>query len=320
VSSFLLCFPESLGEFDSSQTLTHLSAIIPPAAGTAARATYSNSIYFRADARGITYLQVDTQTESPPDSASVEILRAWPDESICHGFIGRSGGVSTGPFASMNLSYWVGDDNRRVDTNWERLRREVPDLKLVARLNQVHGNAVHAATRDTAALRPPGDGIVTAEPGVMLGIFSADCVPILMADSKREIAGALHAGWRGVIADIADACVRAMTQLGARASDIRAAMGPSIGQCCFEVDAELGDRFSREIAGAKNHTRAGRPGKAVIDLRSIVHDQLERAGLSPANIASIGPCTRCAPDRFFSRRAAGGTITGLQMSFIGFAG
>ena len=71
----------------------------------------------------------------------------------------------------MNLSYWVGDDERAVDTNWQRLRREVPDLKLVARLNQVHGNVVHAATRDTAALRPAGDGIVTAEPGVMLGIF-----------------------------------------------------------------------------------------------------------------------------------------------------
>jgi YfiH family protein len=319
VSSFLLCFPESLGEFDSSQTLTHLSAIIPPAAGTAARATYSNSIYFRADARGITYLQVDTQTESPPDSANVEILRAWPDESICHGFIGRSGGVSTGPFASMNLSYWVGDDNRRVDTNWERLRREVPDLKLVARLNQVHGNAVHAATRDTAALRPPGDGIVTAEPGVMLGIFSADCVPILMVDSKRKVAGALHAGWRGVIADIANAGVHAMTLLGAHASDIRAAMGPSIGSCCFEVDADLGDRFGGEIDGARNHTRAGRPGKVFIDLRAVVRDQLERAGLAPVNITSVGPCTRCAPDRFFSRRAAGGTITGLQMSFVGFA-
>ena len=170
----------------------------------------------------------------------------------------------------MNLSYWVGDDDRAVDTNWERLRRQVPDLKLVARLNQVHGNVVHAATRDTAALRPPGDGIVTAEPGVMLGIFTADCVPILLVDSKRKVAGALHAGWRGVIADIADAGVRAMVQLGARPSDIRAALGPSIGQCCFEVDAELGDRFGREIAGARNHTRAGRPGKAFIDLRAVV--------------------------------------------------
>ena len=161
----------------------------------------------------------------------------------------------------MNLSYWVGDDERAVDTNWERLRREVPDLKLVARLNQVHGNDVHAATRDTAALRPAGDGIVTAEPGVMLGIFSADCVPILMVDSKHKIAGAMHAGWRGVIADIANAGVHAMIQLGARASDIRAAMGPSIGQCCFEVDADLGDRFSREIDGAQITRGQGVPAR-----------------------------------------------------------
>jgi YfiH family protein len=261
---------------------------------------------------------VHTQTEPSRNPAEIEILRAWPDASICHGFIGRAGGVSTGPFASMNLSYWVGDDERAVDTNWERLRCAVPDLKIVARLNQVHGNDVHAATRDTASLRPSGDGIVTAEPGVMLGIFTADCVPILMIDSKRKIAGALHAGWRGVIADIADAGVRAMVQLGAHTSDIRAAMGPSIGQCCFEVDADLGDRFVREIDGARSHTRAGRPGKAFIDLRAVVRDQLERAGLAPANIASVGPCTRCAADHFFSRRAAGGKTTGLQMSFVGF--
>ena len=116
-----------------------------------------------------------------------------------------------------------------------------------------------------------------------------------------------------------DAGVHAMVQLGADASDIRAAMGPSIGQCCFEVDAELGERFSSEIEGARNHMRTGRPGKAFIDLRAVVRDQLERAGLAAANIASVGPCTRCASDRFFSRRAAGGKTTGLQMSFVGFA-
>jgi len=261
---------------------------------------------------------VDTHTDSSHNSADVEIIRAWPDAALCHGFIGRVGGLSAGAFASMNLSYWVGDDERAVDANWERLRRAVPPLELVARLNQVHGNVIHAATRDTAALRPAGDGIVTAEPGVMLGIFTADCVPILMVDSQRKVAGALHAGWRGVIADIAGAGVRAMVQIGADASDIRAAMGPSIGQCCFEVDAELGDRFGREIAGARNHTSAGRPGKAFIDLRAVVRDQLERAGLAAANVASVGPCTRCASARFFSRRAAGGKTTGLQMSFVGF--
>jgi YfiH family protein len=261
---------------------------------------------------------VDTQPESVRDTA-IPILRAWSDASIRHGFLGRAGGVSTGAFATMNLAYWVGDDARAVDANWDRLRREIPELELVARLNQVHGNVVLAATRDTAALRPAADGIVTAEPGVMLGIFSADGVPILMVDSRRKIAGAMHAGWRGVIADIAGAGVRAMAQLGANALNIRAAMGPSIGPCCFEVDADLGDRFGREIPGAEKHTRAGRSGKAFIDLRAVVRDQLDRAGLAPANIASVGPCTRCASDRFFSRRAAGGKITGLQMSFVGFA-
>ncbi len=199
---------------------------------------------------------MDIHTQSSPDSRRVEILRAFPDAALCHGFVGRTGGVSTGAFASMNLSYWVGDDERAVDANWERLRREAPGLKLVASLNQVHGNVVHAATSDTVALRPPGDGLVTAEPGVILGVYTADCVPILMVDSKRKIAGALHAGWRGVIADIAGAGVRAMLKLGARACDIRAAMGPSIGNCCFEVDAEVGDRFGREIARrARSHER-----------------------------------------------------------------
>jgi len=268
---------------------------------------------------------MEARTESSPDLSRVEILRAWPRGSednasaLCHGFIGRSGGVSKGAFASMNLSYWVGDDYDAVDANWERIRRDEPELKLVASLNQVHGAVVHAATRDTAKLRPAGDGILTAEPGVILGIYTADCVPILMVDSKRKIAGAFHGGWRGIIADIAGAGVRAMVKLGACASDIRAAMGPSIGNCCFEVDAELGRRFEREIAGARIHTSAGRPGKAFIDLRAVVRDQLERAGLAAANIASAGPCTRCATDRFFSRRAAGGKTTGLQLSFVGFA-
>lgn len=261
---------------------------------------------------------MDAHTATSSGAGAISILRAWTDSAICHGFVGRTGGLSTGAFATMNLSYWVGDDERAVETNWERLRRAVPELGIVARLNQVHGNVVHAATRATTSLRPAGDGLVTSEPGVMLGIFTADCVPILMVDAKRKVASALHAGWRGVLADIAGVGVRAMEKLGASPSNIRVALGPSIGQCCFEVDVDLADRFNREIDGARVHTMAGRLGKAFIDLRAIVRDQLERAGLQAANIASVGPCTRCASDRFFSRRAAGGKMTGLQMSFVGF--
>ncbi|HYL57274.1 MAG TPA: peptidoglycan editing factor PgeF [Candidatus Acidoferrales bacterium] len=261
---------------------------------------------------------MDIQPESQP-VAAVPILRAWEDPELCAGFVGRLGGTSAGEFATMNLSYWVGDHESAVDENWRRLREQVPALKLVARLNQVHGNVVHAVTRETAALRPAGDGMVTDEPGVMLGIFSADCVPLLMVDAKRKIAGAFHCGWRGVIADVATVGVDAMRRLGARVGDLRAAIGPSIGPCCFEVDATLAERFCREIPAATEYARAGRSGKAYLDLRAIVTSQLVRAGLAPEHVASVGPCTRCASAQFFSRRAAGGRTTGLQMSFVGFS-
>ena len=93
-------------------------------------------------------------TESSPDSNSIEILRAWPDAAIHNGFVGRTGGTSREQFSSLNLSYFVGDDRAAVDSNWERLRREVPALKTVARINQVHGNEVHVVTRETATNRP----------------------------------------------------------------------------------------------------------------------------------------------------------------------
>jgi copper oxidase (laccase) domain-containing protein len=182
----------------------------------------------------------------------------------------------------------------------------------------------------------------------------------------------LHAGWRGTLAGIAAEGVHAMVALGARPASIRAALGPSIGLCCFEVDAALAETFAREIPGAAAHTSLGgnlpretpaahppppadfpshvaddyaspdeavhdahsdaarhgarsedgsrrvRSGKAYLDLRAILHLQLEREGLNPASIASVGPCTRCANDLFFSRRGAGGTTSGLQLSFISF--
>ncbi len=267
-------------------------------------------------------MQIQTESSSP--SGAIPLLGAWDaalvDRTICHGFIGRNGGVSVGPFASMNLSYFVGDAREAVDENWTLIREQLPQFKAVALLNQVHGSTIRVVTRETASLRPAADGMVTADQGVILGIFTADCVPILMVDPKRKIAGALHAGWRGVLAGIANEGVRAMTNLGAHPRDIRASLGPSIGLCCFEVDAELADRFRAANHSMRMHIRAGRPGKAYLDLRAIVKDQLQRAGLTSDRITNVGPCTRCASDRFFSRRAAGGATTGLQLSFVGFAG
>lgn len=199
------------------------------------------------------------------------------------------------------------------------------------------GNGAEAV--GPAIVGPEGDGMVTAAAGLALAIFTADCVPLLMVDAERRIVAALHAGWRGTLAGIAAVGVHAMVALGARPASIRAALGPSIGLCCFEVDAALAETFAREIPGAAAHAVFGdslppetstsglqndaalgvRPGKAHLDLRAILRLQLDREGLDPAAILNVGPCTRCANDFYFSRRGAGGTTSGLQMSFIAFA-
>jgi YfiH family protein len=248
------------------------------------------------------------------------VLTAWEIPGFVHGFCGRDGGVSTGPFASFNLAEWVGDDADAVVENWRRWDARYPNLR-VARLIQVHGQLVRRVnhSEDLSRERREGDGMVTATPGIALGIFTADCVPILMVDAERHVAGALHAGWRGTLADIAGEGVRSMVALGARPTAIRAALGPSIGICCFEVDVSLAEEFAIQVPGARKHTRAGKPGKAYVDLRALIRDQLEREGLAPHSIANVGPCTRCANGRYFSRRGAGRATSGLQMSFIGFS-
>jgi YfiH family protein len=247
------------------------------------------------------------------------VLQTWDEPTLCHGFLGRGGGAGRGPYASLNLSYWVGDNSRVVDANWQRARRLMPRGVRFAQLKQVHGKAMHTvAPRPDGDPRPAGDGLVTTMAGVVLCIFTADCVPVLFADTERGVIGAMHAGWRGTLTGIAGAGVRAMVRQGAQANGIRALLGPSIGPCCFEVDEELARRFERRFDRAHAHVHpSDHSGKAYLDLRGIVADQLVVAGLKRERIESVGPCTRCESERYFSRRAAGGSVTGLQLSFIG---
>lgn len=255
---------------------------------------------------------------NPAPPSALQPLTLWEIPGLVHGFCGRAGGVSTGPFASFNLAQWVGDEPGAVAENWRRFDAAYPNPR-VARLAQVHGKLVHAIHFTHDGKPREGDGMVTATPGIALGIFTADCVPILMVDAERRVTAALHAGWRGALAGIAGEGVRAMVALGARTGAIRAALGPSIGICCFEVDASLAEEFALQMPASRVHTRAGKPGKAYLDLRAIIRGQLEHAGLAATAIVNVGPCTRCANDLYFSRRGAGGTTSGLQMSFIGFA-
>jgi hypothetical protein len=219
----------------------------------------------------------------------------------------------------LNLSYWVDDNSRAVDVNWQRARRLMPLGVRFSQLKQVQGKAIQVIeSRTEGDPRPEADGLVTAMTGVVLCIFTADCVPVLLADAESGVIGALHAGWRGALAGIAGAGVRAMVQQGARPGAIRALLGPSIGPCCFEVDLELARRFERRFQRAHAHVhQSDRPDKAYLDLRSIVAGQLAAAGLEREEIANVGPCTRCESERYFSRRAAGGAVAGLQLSFVG---
>ncbi len=264
---------------------------------------------------GRTLHSIGGGSKTPPVTA--QALTAWDDPRLSHGFLGRAGGVSEGPFAGLNFSYLTGDDRAAVDTNWRLFRESLEEGSTFVRLHQVHGNAVHMVRAGEQGMVAAADGLVTAVAGTVLCVLSADCVPVLMVDGERPIVGALHAGWRGVLAGIADAGVRAMRALGAAPERIRAALGPGIGACCFEVDQELAERFIREVPGAEPHSTPGAPGKAQLDLKAILYNQLEAAGLPRAAISVVGPCTRCAGDRYYSRRASGGGATGLQLSYVG---
>ncbi|MGH7880851.1 MAG: peptidoglycan editing factor PgeF, partial [Candidatus Binataceae bacterium] len=216
--------------------------------------------------------------DTASDDRSASSLAPLDLPSIDHGFMERVGGVSAGAYRSFNLARWVGDDPAAVTENWRRWLAEHPAM-VPALVKQVHGNEVRVIDRSYGSARAPGDGMVTRDTGIALCLFTADCVPILLADAEHRVVGALHAGWRGALANIVAEGIRAMTALGARSEAIAAALGPAIGMCCFEVDEALAERFKREIPSASSYARRGARGKGFLDLRAIVAGQLTAAGV-----------------------------------------
>ncbi len=233
------------------------------------------------------------------------LLAAFP-----HGFTTREGGVSPPPFSSLDLGGGAaGDDPGRVAENWERLRRQTG--LAFGRVRQVHGARV---VIDPAPGEPreEADAVVSRVPGQAACVSVADCVPILIADPASGAVAAVHAGWRGTLARIAAEATRALARAaGARPEALLAAVGPSIGPCCYEVSPELAGRF-REEFGAEVVGSEERPH---LDLWSANRRALLAAGLDPENIEILGLCTSCAPARFFSHRRDAGR-TGRQVGFI----
>jgi YfiH family protein len=239
---------------------------------------------------------------------------------ILHGFCTRIGGVSGGPFASLNVSPREGDPPEQVRENWQRLASafEIPCEQFFV-VNQVHGEQV-LVIEDAHSCRSLEnrrfDAIVTDRPGVAIGIKTADCAPVLLFDRRNRAIAAVHAGWRGTALGIAAKAVGVMKQrYASRPKDLSAVIGPSIGPCCYEVDGPVFEA----LAGLGDKGRVLRPGKRegrwMFDLPLANRFQLEEEGMDPKRISASGLCTCCRPDLFFSHRRDGAK-TGRHLNFI----
>ncbi len=241
----------------------------------------------------------------------VELLTASSIE-VPHGFPTRHGGISIGPFSSLNTSFVVGDDEAHVRENLKRLANAAnvePD-KLFS-VTQVHGDVLVHALESTP--RTNADALWTQTPGTAVGVRTADCLPVLLHDPRSGRVAAVHAGWRGVINELTAKTIAFWKEQGTRAEDLRAAIGPCIQKCCFEVDGDLPERFSAAFGPEAVVSIEGK-AKKHLDLPRAVALTLRRAGVPAANVQALPHCTRC-DERFFSHRRDNG-VTGRHLSFI----
>lgn len=273
----------------------------------------------------------------------MEVLRAAPLTALpwlVHGFSTRGGGLSTAYGGkSLNLGYTGSDSRANVEHNRKLFLTALGvDLPLVT-ARQVHSDVIHVI--ETAPIETiSGDALVTAVPGLLLAVKTADCTPILLADPRNKVVAAVHAGWRGTVKRIVEKTVGVMRQrFGSRPADLRAAIGPGIRQCCYQVGEEVRDQFRSQFAYADELFREAResdpvherypllfltaraPGHAelghqiFLDLAEAARRQLLAAGVRASNIAALDACTACHPDRYFSHRAERGH-TGRTLAAI----
>ena len=248
-----------------------------------------------------------------------------------HAFSTRRGGVSKEKHtASLNLAFERGDGDEVVLENLKIFAEAVGfDAKSIISFPQIHSDKIFTVTRSDCGSGyfvregiESGDGYVTTERGVALGIKTADCVPILF-EAKKEgqvvAVAAVHAGWRGTVAGIAAKCVeRLKREAGVEVSDIAAAIGPCIHKCCYEVSRDVYDAVKRELGVAiadKFVISCGDNGKYMCDLAGINCELLLNCGLCKDNVDILGECTCCMPEKYYSHRYSHG-VRGTMLNVI----
>jgi YfiH family protein len=231
---------------------------------------------------------------------------------VPHGFSTRKGGVSTGPFASLNLAATVGEGRELVEENLRRLC-QAGWVEGIVTVSQVHGDRVVDAPPGAAdALAPvdEADALWTATPGQAVGVRTADCVPILLVDPDRRQVAAVHSGWRGTQARIAARAVERLVRGGARPERLLAVVGPCIRACCYTVSDGLAAAFER---GFGQGVAVRGPGQPRLELVTAIEQTLRAAGVRELEL--LAPCTHCDAERFFSHRREQG-VTGRHLSFV----
>jgi len=283
---------------------------------------------------------------SPPwairRSRGLQVLQLTPFrklEWLVHAFSTRPGGVSVldgQPVLNLGIMEW--DTRENVDENRRLLQAALGAEEFtLAPLKQIHSDAIHLFS--AAPAHPcKGDASATNRPGLLLAVQTADCVPIIVVDPKKRAVAAIHAGWKGTLARITEKAVgRMRLEFGSKPADLLAALGPSIGPCCYEVGAEFVTKFAAQFADAAEYfdePRTGEepnplqwlnmmppghqppPGNVHLDLPRANRAQLVSAGLRPQNIFASGLCTACHTNFFFSHRREGAR-SGRLMSVVG---
>lgn len=231
---------------------------------------------------------------------------------VPHCFTTRLGGVSRGDLASLNIGIHRGDTPENVAENYRILADALGfDVKKLALTGQIHSDIIRRIDEDAplGSLRYEDweecDGLITNVPGVALTVFTADCTPILLYDPITGAVGAVHAGWRGTAANIAGKAVAAMTEAyGCKGENIRAAIGPNIGVCCFETFGDVPEAMKKTYGKAVEEWMRPANDKYYVDLKAINALSLHNAGVRNVEIST--ECTACQSNRFWSHRVTGG--------------